>query len=111
VPIDEIFIEKGEVMKKKTVAMAALVALSLASCEAIDRDRDRRDDRQEARRGCMELARDRGYRNLDVESIEREGRDEWRVVMRGRREGGGGEQTVRCLYNDRANRGRLAEAR
>jgi hypothetical protein len=100
-------------MKKKTLVMAGLVALSLASCETIDRprDRDRRDDRQEARRGCMELARDRGYRNLDVESIEREGRDEWRVVMRGRREGGGGELTVRCMYDDRANRGKLAESR
>ena len=102
-------------MKKKTVVMAGLVALSLASCEAIDRPRDRRDDRrddrQEARRACMELARDRGYRNVDVESIEREGQDEWRVVMRGRREGGGGELTVRCLYNDRSNRGRLAESR
>ena len=50
--------EKGTLMKKKTVVMAGLVALSLASCEAIDRSRDRRDDRQEARRECMELARD-----------------------------------------------------
>ena len=102
-------------MKKKTVVMAGLVALSLASCEAIDRPRDRRDDRrddrQEARRACMELARDRGYRNVDVESIEREGKDDWRVVMRGRREGGGGEATVRCMYDDRSNRGRLAESR
>src|ERR671918_288817 len=101
-------------MKKRTVVMAGLVALSLASCEAIDRPRDRRDDRrddrQEARRGCMELARDRGYRDLDVESIEREGRDEWRVVMRGRRDGGR-ELTVRCQYDDRSNRGRLAESR
>ena len=101
-------------MKKKTVVMAGLVALSLASCEAIDRPRDRRDDRrddrQEARRGCMELARDRGYRDLDVESIEREGRDEWRVVMRGRRDGGR-ELTVRCQYDDRSNRGRLTESR
>ena len=98
-------------MKKTTVVMAGFVALSLASCEAIDRPRDRRDDRQEARRGCMELARDRGYRNVDVESIEREGKDDWRVVMRGRREGGGGEATVRCMYDDRSNRGRLAESR
>jgi hypothetical protein len=98
-------------MKRKTVVMAGFVALSLTSCEAIDRPRDRRDDRQEARRECMELARDRGYRNIDVEAIEREGQDEWRVVMRGRREGGGGELTVRCLYNDRSNRGRLAESR
>src|SRR5919108_6319581 len=100
-------------MKKKTVVIAGLVALSLAGCEAIDRDRgrDRRDDRQEARRECMELARDRGYRDLDVELIEREGRDEWRVVMRGRRDGGGRELTVRCLYDDRSNRGRLAESR
>ena len=101
-------------MKKKTVVMAGLVALTLASCEAIDRPRDRRDDRrddrQEARRGCMELARDRGYRDLDVESIEREGRDEWRVVMRGRRDGGR-ELTVRCQYDDRSNRGRLTESR
>ena len=105
-------------MKKKTVVMAGLVALSLASCDAIDRDRDRRDyrqdardDRQEARRGCTELARDRGYRNVDVESIEREGRDEWRVVMRGRREGSGGELTIRCQYDDRSNRGRLTQSR
>ena len=102
-------------MKKKTVVMAGLVALSLAGCEALDRpgDRrdDRRDDRQEARRGCTELARDRGYRNVDVESIEREGRDEWRVVMRGRREGSGGELTIRCQYDDRSNRGRLTESR
>ena len=97
-------------MKKKTVVMAGLVALSLASCEAIDRPRGRRDDRQEARRGCMELARDRGYRDLDVEAVEREGRDEWRVVMRGRRDGGR-ELTVRCMYDDRSNRGRLAESR
>jgi hypothetical protein len=98
-------------MKKKTVVMAGLVALSLASCEAIDRPRDRRDDRrddrQEARNRCMELARDRGYRDLDVESIDREGRDEWRVVMRGRREGRG--STLRCLYDDRSNRGRLSD--
>jgi hypothetical protein len=100
-------------MKKTTVVMAALVALSLASCEAIDRgrDRDRRDDRQEARRECMELARDRGYRNIDVELIDREGQDDWRVVMRGRRDGSGGDVTVRCLYNDRSNRGRLVESR
>ena len=103
--------EKGTLMKKKTVVMAGLVALSLASCEAIDRSRDRRDDRQEARRECMELARDRGYRNIDVESIEREGRDDWRVIMRGRREGDGREVTVRCLYDDRSNRGRLSESR
>jgi hypothetical protein len=98
-------------MKKKTMVMAGLVALSLVSCEAIDRGGGRRDDRQEARRECMELARDKGYRSVDVESIEREGNDEWRVLMRGRREGGGGELNVRCLYNDRSNRGRLAESR
>lgn len=100
-------------MKKTTVVTAALVALSLASCEAIDRarDRDRRDDRQEARRDCMELARDRGYRNIEVESIDREGRDDWRVIMRGRRDGNGGDVTVRCLYNDRSNRGRLIDSR
>lgn len=99
-------------MKKTTVVTAALVALSLASCEAIDRsrDRDRRDDRQEARRNCMELARDRGYRNIEVESIDREGRDDWRVIMRGRRDNGG-DVTVRCLYDDRSNRGRLVDSR
>jgi hypothetical protein len=59
----------------------------------------------------MELARDRGYRNIDVESIDREGQDEWRVIMRGRRDGSGGDVTVRCLYNARSNRGRLVESR
>ena len=104
-------------MKKKTVVMAGLLALSLAGCETIDRAhdrdraRDRPQDRQEARRECLELARDRGYSNADVESIEREGQDEWRVVMRGIRDGGSRELTVRCLYNVLSNRGRLAESR
>jgi hypothetical protein len=100
-------------MTKTTLVTAALVALSLASCEAIDRgrDRDRRDDRQEARRNCMELARDRGYRDVEVESIDREGRDDWRVIMRGRRGGSSGDVTVRCMYDDRSNRGRLADSR
>ena len=65
------------------------------------------DDRAEARRACIELACDRGYRSVDVDSIDREGRDEWTVMLRGRDEGR--NHRLRCEYQDRANRARLTE--
>jgi hypothetical protein len=96
---------------KTTLAISPGAAtLALAGC-IHDSDfgygRPNGGDRQEARRACIEVARERGYRSVDVDSIDREGKDEWRVMMSGRDEGR--DHRLRCDYQDRSNRARLTQ--
>jgi hypothetical protein len=97
-------------MKRTFALILAAAAFAFSGCVYNGRpdwDQNRPDNRAEARRACVELARDRGFRQVDVDSVEREGRGEWRVMMsatdRGR------DQRLRCDYEDRGNRARLTQ--
>jgi len=58
-----------------------------------------------ARSRCVELAHATGYRDVAVDSIERDGDTEWRVRLVVRREGR--DRRERCEYNARTDRARI----
>jgi len=89
-------------MKKRTVGLALVIFL--AGCVMVDPN-DERSARRAAERQCLELGRDRGLRNMSVQSVDREGRDEWMVVIT--ESVPGPNPTIRCAYNARTNRARL----
>jgi hypothetical protein len=93
---------------KTTLAISlGAAAFALAGCiHDLDFDDGRRDEeRAEARRACVEVARDRGFQSIDVDSVQREARNRWRVIMRGRDEGR--DRTLPCVYNERSNEAHL----
>ena len=89
-------------MKKRTVGLALVIFL--AGCVMVDPN-DERSARRAAERQCLELGRDRGFRSMEVVSVNREGRDEWMVVIT--ESVPGPNPTIRCAYNARTNRARL----
>jgi outer membrane lipoprotein SlyB len=86
-------------MKKRTFALALVIVLT--GCVMVDSN-DERSARRAAERQCLELGRERGFRNMSVLSVDREGRDEWMVVIT--ESVAGPNPTIRCAYNARTNR-------
>ena len=87
---------------KKYVAYFALSALTFGGCAATDADYADRNDIDSARARCVELAHSTGYRDVSVDSIERDGRAEWKLKLVVRKDGR--DRKERCEYNARTNR-------
>ena len=90
-------------MKKRLFGVSLVIVLT--GCVVVDPS-DERSARRTAERECLRLGRDRGYRDMSIDSIDREGRsDEWMVVIS--EHVVGRNPTMRCVYNARTNRARV----
>ena len=88
------------------LGMASLV---LSSCVVVPPDFDDDDyrPRERARSECAEEAHDQGYRRVDVQGVRGTGRGEWEVMMQGR-DRTGRDARLRCEYDARSRRARVA---
>lgn len=89
-------------MKNKIFSSALVIVL--AGCVIVDPN-DESSARRAAERQCLELGRARGMRNMSVQSVDRESRDDWMVVIA--ESVPGPNPTIRCAYNARTNRARV----
>ena len=90
-------------MRESIVKATYLVlALGLSGCAAMDANYADRNNIDSARSRCVELARSMGYRDVGVDSIDRDGQSEWKVRFVGRRDGK--DRKERCEYNARTDR-------
>ena len=87
---------------KRHLAHVALLAVIFGGCATSDANYAGRNDIDSARSRCIELARSTGYRDVAVDSIERDGRAEWKVGLVVRKDGR--DRKERCDYNARTNR-------
>jgi hypothetical protein len=85
-------------MKKKCVSVVVLFLLAVPYTA---HSADGKEDQERARRACIREARERGHKVQEVESVRRDGRD-WTVVL------DVGRERVRCHYDERSNRARIA---
>jgi hypothetical protein len=93
-------------MMKKLISYLAMVGLGLVGCATTDPDYEGRNNMDQARAECLAVARSNGYSDVAVDSVERDGRAEWKVGLRMRREGR--DKTERCEYNARTNRAHIS---
>jgi hypothetical protein len=90
-------------MQNRLLGLSLVIVLT--GCVIVDPN-DERSARRAAERECLQLGRDRGYRDMSIDSVDREGRsDEWMVVIS--EHVAGPNTTMRCLYNARTNRARV----
>ena len=94
------FVEASTI--KNQAIYIVLFALGLSGCATTDANYADRNDIDSARSRCVELARSSGYRDVAVDSIERDGRAEWKVKLVVRKDGR--DKKERCEYNARSNR-------
>ena len=91
---------------KKAMAYLMLLGIGLGGCAARDSDYQGRNNMDYARAECLRLAHSSGYSDVAVDSVERDGRAEWKVGLRMRREGR--DEAERCEYNARTDRAHLS---
>jgi hypothetical protein len=92
---------RASIVKKPAIHIVVL-ALGLSGCATTDANYADRNDIDSARSRCVELARSSGYRDIAVDSIERDGRAEWNVKLLVRKDGR--DKKERCEYNARTDR-------
>jgi len=90
----------------KQAAYIILLGLGFSGCatttDAHYADRNNTDSAQSR---CVELARTMGYRDVGVDSIDRDGRAEWKVRLAVRKDGK--DRKEWCEYNARTDRVRI----
>lgn len=86
----------------RRVVYVALMSLTLGGCATSDANYADRNDIDSARSRCVDLTHSSGYRDVAVDSIERDGRAEWKVRLIVRKDGR--DRRERCEYNARTNR-------
>jgi hypothetical protein len=91
----------GNIVKKQTTYVL-LFGLALTGCATTDARYADRNNIDAARSRCVELARSMGYRDVGVDSIDRDGGAEWKVRLVVRKEGK--DRKERCEYNARTDR-------
>jgi hypothetical protein len=92
---------------KNTAVSIAVLSLSLSGCAttASDSNYAHRNNVDSARSRCVELARSSGYKEVTVDSVERDGQAEWKVGLVVNKDGK--DRKERCEYNASTNRVRL----
>ena len=98
-----------EVSVKNKLFGAGIVSLILSGCIVVPPDYDEDDyrPRERARSECAEEAHDQGYRRVDVQGVRDMGRGEVEVMMQGR-DRTGRDARLRCEYDWRSRRARVA---
>lgn len=79
-----------------------ILGLLFSGCATNEANYSARNNLDAARSRCIELARSRGYQDVDVDAIDRDGRAEWNVKLVARRDGK--DRKERCEYNARTDR-------
>jgi hypothetical protein len=92
---------QGSIIKKQA-AYVVLLGLGFSGCATTDAHYADRNNLDSARSRCVELARSMGYRDVGVDSIDRDGRAEWKVRLVVRKDGK--DRKERCEYNARTDR-------
>jgi hypothetical protein len=92
-------------VKNRTLSLVVL-SLSFSGCATTDSDSNLRTEIiSTARSRCMELARSSGYKEVAIDSVERDGQAEWKVALVVNKDGKNQKET--CEYNASTNRVRL----
>jgi hypothetical protein len=86
----------------KKQALYAVAGLFFIGCASSDISYAGRNNIDVARSRCVELANASGYRDVAVDSVERDGNAEWRVRLVVRKDGR--DRRERCEYNARTDR-------
>jgi hypothetical protein len=92
---------RGNLIKKQA-AYVVLLAVGFSGCATTDANYADRNNIDSARSRCVELARSMGYRDVAVDSIDRDGRAEWKARLVVRKDGK--DRKERCEYNARTDR-------
>jgi hypothetical protein len=84
-----------------------LVAIGVSGCASTSSDSNyaHRNNIDSARSRCVELARSSGYKEVAVDSVERDGQAEWKVGLVVKKDGKDRKES--CEYNASTNRVRL----
>jgi hypothetical protein len=86
----------------KQAAYIVLLGLGFSACATTtDANYAHRNNTDSAQSRCVELARTMGYRDVGVDSIDRDGRAEWKVRLVVRKDGK--DRKERCEYNARTD--------
>jgi hypothetical protein len=93
-------------IKNRAIFLLAL-GLGFSGCAttASDSNYAHRNSIDSARSRCVELARSSGYKEVAVDSVERDGQAEWKVGLVVNKDGKNRKET--CEYNASTNRVRL----
>ena len=94
---------------KNTLMIAGILTLALSACVVVPPDYDDDDyrPRERARSECVEEAHDQGYRRVDIQNVRPQGRGDIEVMMQGR-DRTGRDARLRCEYDWRSRRARVA---
>src|SRR5882762_385885 len=87
---------------KQAAYYIVVLGLGFSGCATTDANYADRNNIDSARSRCVELARTMGYRDVGVDSIDRDGRAEWKVRLVVRKDGK--DRKGRCEYNARTDR-------
>jgi hypothetical protein len=92
---------------KNTAISLLVLGLSFSGCATTTSDSSyaHRNNVDSARSRCLELARSSGYKEVAVDSVERDGQAEWKVGLVVNKDGKNRKE--RCEYNASTNRVRL----
>lgn len=101
-PLETIMSEVSMIKKQALYGVAGLVFIGCATTDINYVDRNNIDM---ARSRCVELAHATGYRDVAVDSIDRDGQAEWRVRLAVRKDGR--DRKERCEYNARTDRAHI----
>ena len=82
-----------------------LLAVGFSGCATTDAPYADRNNLDAARSRCVQLARTMGYQDVGVDSVDRDGRAEWKVRLVVRKDGK--ERKERCEYDARADKVRI----
>jgi hypothetical protein len=93
---------------QRTPALCLMIlGLAFSGCATTTSDSNYayRNNIDSARSRCVELARSSGYKEVAVDSVDREGQAEWKVGLVVNKDGKNRKET--CEYNASTNRVRL----
>ena len=89
----------------KNRVLYCVAGLVFIGCTTSDVNYAERNNIDMARSRCVDLARTSGYRDVAVDSIDKDGNAEWRVRLVVRKDGK--DRRERCEYNARTDRVRI----
>ena len=96
-----------EMRMKPVLPISVLVGLGFNGCATTSSDSNyaHRNNIDSARSRCVELARSSGFKEVAVDSVERDGQAEWKVELVVKKDGK--DRKEKCEYNASTNRVRL----
>jgi hypothetical protein len=96
-----------KLLKSAQAIFLTVVGIGFSGCATSSSDSNYafRNNIDTARSRCLELARSSGFKEVAVDSVEREGQAEWKVGLVLNKDGKNRKET--CEYNASTNRVRL----